>query len=66
MIPAIGLMLASYIFARLLALVNQPSSAYHSQKGMVAVIIFSILSMVCTIVVSLELLFGSASSNVTP
>jgi len=60
MIPAIGIMIGTYIFTRLLALMVQPNTFYSSSGTRVAIILFGILSMVVTAFVCLFLIFTNS------
>ncbi len=58
MIPEIGLMIAGYIFARMVEIVTR-NRGDRSETAQIFVVVFCVLSMIGTVVISLDLLFGS-------
>jgi hypothetical protein len=62
MIPEIGLMIAGYIFARLVELTCKPGDQFTSSGAQAVVTIFAILSMVATLFISLHLVVRSGST----
>jgi len=66
MIQIIGLLIAGYIFVRLLEICSKPSEHFYSHGLHVIVVIISIIGMFCTIGMAIELLLGSASRTPVP
>jgi hypothetical protein len=63
MIPEIGIMVAGYIFVRVLDMITQPIGD-RPAWAVKMVMFFGALSMLATIFISLDLLLGSHSTNV--
>jgi len=66
MFQIIGLLIAGYIFIRLLEICAKPSSGFYSPGFHVIMVIFSIIGMFGTIGIAIELLLGSASRTPVP
>ena len=62
MLQAIGLMMAGYIFARLLEVACKPDSAFREAGFGTLVRIFSILGMIAAVLTALFLMFGGSKS----
>jgi hypothetical protein len=61
MIPEIGLMVGSYIFARLLGLILKSPNSYSSMFARGIVVVFSLLSMIVTAFICVDLFTQSSS-----
>jgi hypothetical protein len=59
MIPQIGVMVGAYIFLRCLGFIFSNKSQYSSDAAKIGMVIFSVICMLITAVICLELMFGS-------
>jgi len=66
MIQIIGLLIAGYIFVRLLEICSKHESQFYSHGMHVIVVIFSILGMICTIIMAIAMVFDAPSRIPTP